>query len=111
MLFQKTRRVLIHFLPMLLIALAGFMITTVSAQAQNIEHLYLTGVVKDVDYELNQVVIDVSTLGCKGTKTFLGNNLNKYKLATGQKVDFYINSEHCPAREVGMIVDLWRAGR
>ena len=111
MLFQKTRRFPIHFLPLLLIALVGFMITAGVAQAQNIEHLYLTGVVEDYDDQLNQVVIDVKTLGCKGTKTFLSNNLNKYKLVIGQKVDFYINSEHCPERETGMIVDLWRAGR
>ena len=52
MLFKKMRRFLIHFLPMLLIAVAGFMITTVSAQPQHIEYLYLTGVVKDYDDQL-----------------------------------------------------------
>ena len=98
MILQHIRKTWIYVLPVLLVALIGFMITTDVAQAEE-EYMFLTGVIKSIDSGRKLVVVDVRTTGCEGVKTFSIDDLAKLWVPEGGVVKFYIDSENCPRKD------------
>jgi len=98
MVLQQMKRARSLFLPIMLIAVFAFA-TPAAGQPNNSDSLLLTGVVMNIDRVSKKVVVDVKTLGCTGTKTFIMDDMSSLRARTGEKIDFYIASDHCPASQ------------
>jgi|GEM_PF-4549352 len=68
----------------------------------------LHGIVSDIDMKSKTVTVDVTTSGCIGIRTFSFRDIDKRSFKTGDKVNFFIDSETCNGIGSDRIRDLWR---
>lgn len=100
MVLQFMRRAQIYLLPILLIAVIGFITLVDAVQAREVESMFLTGVIKLINHKSKQVVVDVKNKGCHGVMTFSIDDLSTLKAEEGDEIRFFIDSEYCPGTEV-----------
>jgi hypothetical protein len=105
MVIQLTRKEM-HVLPVLFFAILVLFLTGTGQASE--EGLFLTGIVKSIDHNSQQVVIDVKNKGCHGTKIFSIHGLSNKNMEEDGKIEFFIDSVYCPTTEVRRIVGTWR---
>lgn len=81
----------------MLIVIAVFVFSKpAAAQPITDELMFLTGVIKSIDYKNRQVVIEVVNKGCKGVKTFSIDDPFLLRAVEGEEIRFYSDSARCP---------------
>lgn len=64
------------------------------------DELFLTGIVKEVDFKKGVVTIEVLSQICSGIKTFQTEDIEKLSDSEGKKITFFINTSTCIPNEI-----------
>ncbi|NWF76933.1 MAG: hypothetical protein HXY53_10295 [Nitrospirae bacterium] len=64
------------------------------------DELYLTGIVKEVDFKKGVVTVEVLSKTCSGIKTFQTEDIEKLLDSEGKKISFFINTSTCIPNEI-----------
>jgi hypothetical protein len=62
----------------------------------NIEKMYLHGIIKKIDLRGSRVDVNLLNKGCKGEKTFKIENASRFNYLPGEKISFFIDGGRCP---------------
>lgn len=63
------------------------------------DELFLSGVVKDIDYTARAVLVDVKSSSCKGIRRFAIPYPSQLDGLVGKRIDFFIDSSTCKRDE------------
>jgi len=94
-------------LPVLLIAvilLASAAIVRTALAADNLDQLFVTGVIKSVNAGTGIVMVDVTSSSCHGMRIFKADKPDILEDYIEQRVSFFINSNRCEVKEVYTIL-------
>jgi hypothetical protein len=91
-------------LGMLILLIAGTMALSVPQQAFAEDELYLTGIVKSVNPGTGIVYVEVVSASCNGMRMFRADKLDELQKYIEQKISFFIDSDHCSADSVPVIL-------
>jgi len=67
-----------------------------SYPAAGVDELFLSGVVKDIDYKSGLITVDVKSEGCRGLMKFRVDDISKFRSdLVGKDISFSIDSSTC----------------
>lgn len=101
---RHAKRLLTCFIAILILLFS--LISSSLEAAESGEGLLLAGEVMSIYSGGRLVVIDVKNKGCNGPMTFTVNNIEKYGIVKGDRVNFMIDSARCPDSTITAITDI-----